>query len=917
MEENNKLGKKVAISVMSAALLGTSGYLIYDKGFNKAEKEAVKLASNTEEKKDERITDGNGLQSMFPNLISDPTKKDEKPGEKPNLNLADLIGNNKSPITPVTYNPNEVQIAKKDTDIKLSDAPTPPKVELPTNMGGPVVDPSKPVDPGTPDPPKPPVDPGTPDPSKPPVDPGTPDPPKPPVDPGTPDPPKPPVDPGTPDPPKPPVVPDPPKPPVVPDPPKPPVVPDPPKPPVDPTRPTITVSPKTGDILVEWYAGNNEYYSSVFFNDYYGSQKGQDSNALNYLTNNYDSTKNDWTLVSQLNTQSDAKKVAEDKLALNNLDKILENNDYSNHRELFYFRNQMNVLNGLGAEQKQQEMQKYLTENKKAYIQSVAEKVYQVAIKEEETWSNEGDTASLEQALSKYYLITSVFESVDPKLVEAANQRVEKIFYKLLEEELRNMDIQTPVVEETSKEAAKETGSNEETKTKEDNTTKTEAIEASSEQGTKEELMKGKTENEESKESKDTKEEKDNKGTSDQKKPEKPDPIHQVIEQIETYFTPENLQYENALLLANQWIDKAKGEQQEKLNQQFNIAVAGLQAQMNDPNVSATDALKKANLLAGAARVEKSVQDEAKQLLMPLMFEKKANEAAAKGEYYTAVLNIANAIRTHHPLERSREEMVSYANQLWESTESEWEKINGTTGWQSKVEKTVLPSYTLLAQLKDIDKTIGQISGMNVIDHASKKVEGIQLIQIASGEANKKGKLYDALHYYGQAASRGVIETKGFTNVANRVLKEAQQAEKTDYNGALKIYQRLYKTPGIEITGVKDQVKYAIDYLGTFDAANKKAKKGATIEDLASAIELTYQSMKLGYQQPRANQLMEDVSAEMFQDGVEYWKGKDINNAYKCFEFLTRDRYATTIDGTLRESAMKYVEQIKAMDAQK
>ena len=78
--------------------------------------------------------------------------------------------------------------------------------------------------------------------------------PKPPIDPNTPVDPKPPVDPNTPVDPKPPVV----------D-PKPPVV-DP-KPP-EPTHPTITVSPKTGDILVEWYAGNGKYYSSVFFNDF-------------------------------------------------------------------------------------------------------------------------------------------------------------------------------------------------------------------------------------------------------------------------------------------------------------------------------------------------------------------------------------------------------------------------------------------------------------------------------------------------------------------------------------------------------------------------------------------------------------------------------------------------------------------------
>lgn len=72
-------------------------------------------------------------------------------------------------------------------------------------------------------------------------------------------------------------------------------------------------------------------------------------------------------------------------------------------------------------------------------------------------------------------------------------------------------------------------------------------------------------------------------------------------------------------------------------------------------------------------------------------------------------------------MERSREEMVNYANKLWIDTENEWNKINGTTGWQSEVGKTLLPSYTLLAQLKDIDKTIGQISGMNMIDNASKK----------------------------------------------------------------------------------------------------------------------------------------------------------------------------------------------------
>ena len=56
------------------------------------------------------------------------------------------------------------------------------------------------------------------------------------------------------------------------------------------------------------------------------------------------------------------------------------------------------------------------------------------------------DVASLEQALSKFYLVTSVFESVDPTLVEKANQDVEDIFNKLLQEELQNLNIQTSVV---------------------------------------------------------------------------------------------------------------------------------------------------------------------------------------------------------------------------------------------------------------------------------------------------------------------------------------------------------------------------------------------------------------------------------------------------------------------------------------
>ncbi|MBY7112900.1 hypothetical protein ILT06_18675 [Bacillus sp. 17RED48] len=936
-ENNNNLGKKVAISVMSVALLGTSGYLVYDKGFKTAGKEQVKLASNTEEKKDDRITGGD-LQSMFPNLVADPAKKDEKPGEKPTINLADLIGNNKSPITPVTYKPDEVSVEKKDPQIKLSDAPTPQKLDLPTNMGGPVVEPSKNfpdslVDPGKtsggdkelekpkPDgdkePEKPKPD-GDKEPEKPKPD-GDKEPEKPKPD-GDKEPEKPKPD-GDKEPEKP-----------KPDGDKEPEKPKPdgdkepekPKPPVP--HDQITVSPITGDILVEWYAGNGEKYSSVFFNEYYG--KEQDSNKLDMLAE-YSEELKDLTLISQLNKESNAKTLANHRLTLENLGEILANKDnHSNQSALFYLRNQMNTLKEKVTTQ--QELQKYLNENQKEYIQFVGKLTYDKAVYEEGIWLedpyNPENLVYLEQALSKYYLVTSVLESVDPKIVESANQRVEKIFYKLLEEELKNINIDKPVVtsnndtkENVGTEEALVTSSNGEKAVKEDNKVEIEASEIASEKDKKDQLIESEKSNIENKEKIEHKN-KDSKDTVDQMKPEKSEKekrIDQAIEQIETYLNSENPQYEKTLILVNESIADANNQQKEKLDQQFSMAVEGLQGQINAPTTSVEVALNKANLLANTAKVEKSVQDEAKKLLMPLMFERKAIEAANMGEYYTAVLNIANAIRTKHPLERSREEMVNYSNKLWVKTENEWNEMNGTTGWQNKVEKTVLPSYTLLAQLKDIDKTIGQINGMGMIDSASRKMEGIQLIQIASAKANEPGKLFDALHYFGQASNRGVDDEKGFTKVANEVLYAAEQAEKSNYLSALEIYQILYKTPGIELTGMKDKAKAAIEYLSAFDAANKRANHVSTIEDLASVIELTHQSIMLGYQQEPVNKFMKAVSEEMLETGEKYLKKNDSNNAYKCFEFLTRPIYSATIDGELRQKAMKQLNEIKAINVQK
>ena len=123
------------------------------------------------------------------------------------------------------------------------------------------------------------------------------------------------------------------------------------------------------------------------------------------------------------------------------------------------------------------------------------------------------DVASLEQALSKFYLVTSVFESVDPTLVEKANQDVEDIFNKLLQEELQNLNIQTsvvmsatetkekasPVKEKTSSnegKAVKEVPSSNEGKVvKEENVSENEETATSSEKNLKESITEGATNN--------------------------------------------------------------------------------------------------------------------------------------------------------------------------------------------------------------------------------------------------------------------------------------------------------------------------------------------------------------------------------------------------------------------------------------
>ena len=115
------------------------------------------------------------------------------------------------------------------------------------------------------------------------------------------------------------------------------------------------------------------------------------------------------TLISQLNKESNAKTLANHRLTLDNLGGILANKkNYSNQSELFYLRNQMNTLKEKVTTQ--QELQKYLNEKQKEYIQFVGKLIYDKAVYEEGLWLedpyNPENLVYLEQALSKYYLVT-------------------------------------------------------------------------------------------------------------------------------------------------------------------------------------------------------------------------------------------------------------------------------------------------------------------------------------------------------------------------------------------------------------------------------------------------------------------------------------------------------------------------------
>ncbi|MCW9129813.1 hypothetical protein OF830_02295 [Bacillus paramycoides] len=910
-ENNNNLGKKVAISVMSAALLGTSGYLVYDKGFSTAGRETVKLASNTEEKKDDRIT-GSNLQSMFPNLVADPTKKDDKPGEKPNINLADLIGNNKSPITPVTYKPDDVSVEKKDPLIKLSDAPTPQKPELPTNMGGPVVEPvgnlpdlgkvndNKPqpngqeVDGQKPN--------SNPDPNQnsnqnPNPNPGpnpNPDPnPNPNPNPGpNPDPnpgpnPNPNPNPGpNPDPnPNPGPNPDP--------------NPNPgPNPNPDPIRPTITVSPKTGDILVEWYTANGEKSSAVFFGEFYKAQNHL--KLIDGMTNTM-AERDELQLISQSSSTAKANKAA---LLLAAQDSAqFEKVASSKYEQLFYIRNQLTLYQDPAFND--QEFERF-KENKKYVIEKLSKDIFNAALREEERDVN--------AALSKYYLLTSVLQGVDEDLQKQAYDRVQDIFNQMLEKELKQMvqgkvDVPTvPVlnqgkeqnknVEEkatTEKEVQQSKGEekqeNKENSKPEESKTNKEDVKQEEAQTNKENAKQEESQN--NKEDKKNEEQKDNKDGT--KQDEVKTPGQWAIEQVTVYMN--EAKWKEAIVLADQYIDQTKGEEQNTLQDQLKNAVENLLTQSKAEETSAEMALQNYHFILNIKNVVAVQKEQAKSLSLPVMLEVKADKVFAEKNYYDAVLYMANSIRNGNKHARAFEKLQTNTNFLWNQTMEQWNNLKGNSGWQSEVKKSVQPSLELIVYLKDISPAIVDDTRFNEkIKEATKKLEGIQLLNLASYENSKSDEAsqLNALYYYGQAYERGIADAGDLSNIFNKLLNKARGFEVSDPARAMNLYRLMYTTPGAQGLGFQDVIRNSIDYLNDFNVASQSfAKYGnsSNVKDIATALAYANTAIENGYANEQSKAKIRQIAETMVNVGQNALKGNDLNTAYQYFEFVSRADY--------------------------
>lgn len=870
---DSKTGKKVAISAMACALLGTSGYIVYDKGFAKENKEPVKLASNTEKKEDRITGNNNGFPSMFSNSSEEAGKKENKAdGEKGKVNLADLLSNNKSPITPIVYNPNEIQVEKKEPEIKLDGntkpgenpipavvTPTPIPVNTGDNKG---VD-NKPGEIVTP-----PIE-G----EKPPI-----------------------------------------------------VIPNgnegqnggnqggnnshnggngnidgnqeenggknedtPSHEDARPAKPNviISISPYTGDKMISWYIKEtNETYSTVFFSDFYDQEQKEEQ--LKNLSNSTD--QKDLVLLSQTNTISSPKLKAQALLGKQNLDQILTRK-HSDENMLFYIRNQMNVLNSNMATAP--ELDRFVN-NKEEEIKQLSTDIFNAAQMDENAWrSNPASASSFNKALSKYYLLTSLLKGVDPQVEKESKEHIQSMFDTIIEREVKEM-----AGRDVQKESA--------IKTEKTNKEQTVSQENKKEQAAKQEDKK-----------------KDEQGKDI--KAAQSSPVEDVIVTIKEYIdNEEKRDYKKAITLADQWIDYPlhTDEQLAQLQELLGKAVNALVIQ-SDEVANPLDALQNYHFFTNVNHLSSDQKNKANEQAMALVFEVKANDAAAENAYYDAVMYMANSIRNNNSSERAMINLVNYTKILRGQADGAWDEIRGTSDWKEKGEQKVFPAYRLISQLSDIDNRIGKDERMiPQIQYATGKMEGIELLTYALQVYTKPNEEYNALYYFGQAYARGEYDFASYEKLLNKLMEKAEVYEAKQYTEALKLYQLIYQTPGSTDQHMKyknkESLKQRIEYLNDYYIANEMYKKyeqsknneelAKNNEELATAIAHLHRAIVTGH--PDKN-LLGNWAQTLLDNANASFKANHHDQAYNYYAFLADGKNYPNIPSDIREKAVEGLKQYK------
>ncbi|WP_412675940.1 hypothetical protein [Bacillus paramycoides] len=246
----------------------------------------------------------------------------------------------------------------------------------------------------------------------------------------------------------------------------------------------------------------------------------------------------------------------------------------------------------------------------------------------------------------------------------------------------------------------------------------------------------------------------------------------------------------------------------------------------------------------------------------------------------------------------------------------QWNNLKGNSGWQSEVKKSVQPSLELIVYLKDISPAIVDDTRFNEkIKEATKKLEGIQLLNLASYENSKSDEAsqLNALYYYGQAYERGIADAGDMSNIFNKLLNKARGFEVSDPARAMNLYRLMYTTPGAQGLGFQDVIRNSIDYLNDFNVASQSfAKYGnsSNVKDIATALAYANTAIENGYANEQSKAKIRQIAETMVNVGQNALNGNDLNTAYQYFEFVSRAEYKH-VPQDIRSQANDKIQEIK------